>query len=73
MILLSLFLSWMELMLFPRNERCCRFGSAVRWSTADIEQISLCSRVSAVMVLDNGLEISVSWLADAASVVRAGN
>lgn len=60
-------------MLFPRRERCSRFGRAARWRTADNEEISLCSRVSFVMLLGSGHGIAVRRLADAVSEVSAGN
>lgn len=66
-------LSVMVLMLFPRRERCSRFGRAARWRTADNEEISLCSRVNFVMLLGSGHEAAVSRLADAVSEVSAGN
>lgn len=47
-------------MEFPRTERCSRFGSADRWRKADIEVISLCSRVSVVIVLGSSHDVSVS-------------
>jgi hypothetical protein len=61
------------LMLFPRTERCSSFGSAARCRRADIEVISLCSRVNVVMVLGSGQVISESWFADAVRDVRPGN
>lgn len=48
------------LMEFPRIERCSRFGRADRWRKAEIEVISLCSRVSVVMVLGSSHDISES-------------
>lgn len=63
----------MMLMLFPRRERCSRFGRAAKWRTADSEGISLCSRVSFVMLLGSGQNVVVSRLADAVSEVSAGN
>lgn len=63
----------MVLMLLPRREICSRFGSFDSWRSADIEEISLCSRVSVVTLLESGRVIVVSWLADAVSEVSAGN
>ena len=48
------------LMRFPRIERCSRFGRADRWRKAEIEVISLCSRVSVVIVLGSSHDISES-------------
>lgn len=63
----------MVLMLLPRREMCSRFGSLDRWRSADIEEMSLYSRVSVVILLESGRVIVVSWLADAVSEMRAGN
>lgn len=61
------------LMLFPRMERCSNFGSAARCRRADIEVISLCSRVNVVIVLGSEQVISVSWFADVARDFKPGN
>lgn len=61
------------LMLLPRMERCSKFGSAARCRRADIEVISLCSRVNVVIVLGSAQVISVSWFADAVRDVKPGN
>lgn len=61
------------LMLLPRMERCFNFGSAARCRRADIEVISLCSRVNVVIVLGSAQVISVSWFADAVRDVKLGN
>lgn len=61
------------LMLFPRTERCSKLGSAARCRRADIEVISLCSRVNVVIVLGSGQVISESWFADAVRDVKSGN
>lgn len=60
-------------MLFSRRERCSRFGRDAICRRADIDVISLLSRVNLVIELESGLDISVSWLADAVSVLSAGN
>lgn len=61
------------LMLLPRMERCSNFGSEARCRRADIEVISLCSRVNVVIVLGSAQVISVSWFADAVRDVKPGN
>jgi hypothetical protein len=60
-------------MLLPRMERCSNFGSAARCRRADIEVISLCSRVNVVIVPGSGQVISVNWFADAVRDVKLGN
>ena len=53
--------SWFTVLMgFPRTERCSRFGSADRCRKADIEVISLCSRVNVVIVLGSSHDISES-------------
>lgn len=61
------------LMLFPRRDRCSRFGRAARWRTADSVEMSLCSRLNLVIVKGSGYEIVVSKLADAVSDASDGN
>lgn len=72
-IVVSVVFWFTVLMLFPRMERCSNFGSAARCRRADIEVISLCSRVNVVIVLGSGQVISVSWFADVARDVKLGN
>lgn len=65
---------WLTVLIpFPRRERCSNFGSAARCRRADIEVISLCSRVNVVIVLGSGHVISESWFADAVRDVKSGN
>lgn len=61
------------LMLFPRRERCSRFGRAAKWRNADSVEKSLCSRFNHLIVLGSEDEIVVSRLADAVSEVSDGN
>ena len=61
------------LMLFARKERCSRFGRFTRWRRAEIDVISLFSRLSVVIEFGSGHEMTVSWLEDAVREVSAGN
>lgn len=65
--------SVMVLMLFPRRERCSRFGSDERWRTDDSEVISFHSRFSVVMLLGNGHVVALSSLVVNVKEVSAGN
>ena len=59
--------------LLSRKERCSKFGKDAIWRRAEIDVISLLSRVSFLTELESGLDKVVSWLADAMRTLSAGN
>lgn len=63
----------MLVMLFPRRERCCRFGRDARWRIDDSEEMLFHSRVSVVMLLGSGRVVALSWFSEAVREVSDGN
>lgn len=65
--------SVMVVILFPRRERCCRFGRDDRWRIDDSDVISFHSRISVVILLGSGRVVALSSLVVNVREMSPGN